>query len=50
MTQLADETLSTIFRLQQWSVLLLDTATAAEYSILQQFGETMVNIGERKKK
>lgn len=40
MAKLPDETLSTIFTLQQRLVLLLDTATAAEYFILQQFGET----------
>jgi hypothetical protein len=44
MAQLPDETLSTIFRLQQQLVLLLDTATAAEYFILQQFGETEETI------
>ena len=46
MAQLPDETLSTIFRLQQRLVLLLDTATAAEYSILQQFGETEAKMPE----
>jgi non-ribosomal peptide synthetase component F len=46
MAQLPDETLSTIFRLQQRLVLLLDTATAAEYFILQQFGETEETMPE----
>ncbi|OCR00323.1 hypothetical protein BCD67_25320 [Oscillatoriales cyanobacterium USR001] len=40
MAKLPDETISNIFRLQQRLVALLDTATAAEYTLLQQFGET----------
>ena len=46
MAKLPDQTISTIFILQQRSVALLDTATAAEYSLLQQFGETQETIPE----
>jgi len=46
MAKLPDQTISTIFILQQRSVALLDTATAAEYSLLQQFGETQETMPE----
>ncbi|WP_293351312.1 MULTISPECIES: hypothetical protein [unclassified Microcoleus] len=46
MAKLPDQTISTIFRLQQRLVALLDTATAAEYSLLQQFGETQETMPE----
>ena len=46
MAKLPDQTISTIFRLQQRLVALLDTATAAEYSLLQQFGETRETMPE----
>ena len=46
MAKLPDETISTIFRLQQRLVALLDTATAAEYILLQQFGETEETMPE----
>ena len=46
MAKLPDETISTIFRLQQRLVSLLDTATATEYTLLQQFGETQETMPE----
>ena len=46
MAKLPNQTISTIFRLQQRLVALLDTATAAEYSLLQQFGETQETMPE----
>ncbi|MFM9267125.1 hypothetical protein [Tychonema sp. BBK16] len=46
MAKLPDQTISTIFRLQQRLAALLDIATAAEYSLLQQFGETQETMPE----
>jgi len=46
MAKLPNQTISTIFRLQQRLVALLDTATSAEYSLLQQFGETQETMPE----
>lgn len=46
MAKLPDATLTTIFTLQRRLVQLLDVATATEYVMLQQFGETVETIPE----
>ena len=46
MAKLADVTLTAIFNLKRQLVALLDAATATEYVILQEFGETEATLPE----
>jgi hypothetical protein len=46
MAKLPDVTLTAIFNLKRRLVALLDAATATEYVILQEFGETEATLPE----
>ena len=46
MAKLPDVTLTAIFNLKRRLVALLDAATATEYFILQEFGETEATLPE----